>query len=241
MIQHRNFVKSVLPADSSEPSKLETQKEDSKNLKEVKPEVIEEPVKIPEPQSAASRVSTSHRKKSIKPEVQDGSPKSVRPIMKLKTLTIEDYGREFDTLETEKHVPDIEQSDDETSDVSDEEDNTNVIFSLKQLKEIIRLEISSDPISKRVQKWSDNDIRFKELFDEYNEKLNTIRENCRDTFRWVQRDMTATNKHISNGQDNLDTTRDDLNRIIQTNIDKIAKLNTQSKELNDSKNEILTK
>lgn len=53
--------------------------------------------------------------------------------------------------------------------------------------------------------------------------------------------MTATNKHISNGQDNLDTTRDDLNRIIQTNIDKIAKLNTQSKELNDSKNEILTK
>ena len=152
MIQHRNFVKSVLPADSSEPSKLETQKEDSKNLKEAKPEDIEEPVKIPEPQSAASRVSTPHRKKSIKPEVQDGSPKSVRPIMKLKTLTIEDYGREFDTLETEKHVPDIEQSDDETSDVSDEEDNTNVIFSLKQLKEIIRLEISSDPISKRVQK-----------------------------------------------------------------------------------------
>ena len=53
--------------------------------------------------------------------------------------------------------------------------------------------------------------------------------------------MTKTNKHISHGQNNLDYTRDDLNSLINTNIDKIARLNSESKELNKSKKEILTK
>ena len=152
MIQKRQFVKSVLPADSSEPSKLEIQKEDNKKSEEVEPEVVEKPIKMPEPPSVVSRTDSPDAQKPVKAETEDGSPKSVRPIMKLKTLKIEDYGREFCTLETEKHVLDIEQSDNQSSDVSDEEDNTKVIFSIKQLKEIIKITISSDPIIKQVQK-----------------------------------------------------------------------------------------
>lgn len=166
---------------------------------------------------------------------------SAQPIRQLGTIQIDDYGIDFETFETEKHVLDLNESDESDEEISQPEDNVGVIFTIKQLKEIITMTINSGTIGKKIEKCCENDIQFTELFENYRDKLNELNRNCRDVLRKVQKDMTTTNEHLSIAQQNTMTTRDDLNRMIHSNSEKIAKLNTHSKEMDDFKKDNTTK
>ena len=216
------------------------EKETLKTLK-VPPVVETDQKKASETHSHKS--SHHDRSKSKKSDHEESEDRLIKPIMRLKTLKIDDYGHEFDTFDSEKPIFDVDDSDatEESDAESTVDDNTSMIFTVKQLKDIIRLTINEDPISRRVQKCTENDKKFSEFFEIQHEKLNGIRGNCRDTFRWIQKDMTVTNEHLSNAQNNIGKTRDDLNRLIQNHTEKISKLNKHSQEMNEFKNEVLNR
>jgi F0F1-type ATP synthase membrane subunit b/b' len=85
------------------------------------------------------------------------------------------------------------------------------------------------------------EIKFTAQLNSISKAIKDIKAGCVETFDFIQSDMESITDSLFNTQEHLGDTKSKLNRDIVTNRDKISKLNSHAKEMDDFKKEMFTK
>lgn len=124
---------------------------------------------------------------------------------------------------------------------NDPENNVPIICTVNQLKSIIRLTIDDDKISRDMQRTKEQEQKFRSQISELTNALKGMKSNCFSTFGKVKEDISKAADILHRTQKNLEESKEDLLKNINSNADKISKLNAHAKEMEDFKKDVQNK
>ncbi|CAI2384563.1 unnamed protein product [Moneuplotes crassus] len=118
---------------------------------------------------------------------------------------------------------------DTTSD--DEDGDEPKILSMNMLRKVIKVNINRHIICNDMQKSKNNDQAFLKMFDKIRASISDLEARHEDKFNNVSTESQALEEKILETNQKLRTSKGELRRLINHNIDKISILNTRSIEV----------